>query len=103
MTSSLNHRILIAAVVFALGGLAALAIRRMVAPPPNLNQIHALARVRQFNQAQTLLDRYLQVYPKNEQAHLLMAQLTTEPTNAQPEPALDHLRRSGPRRPSRPR
>jgi tetratricopeptide (TPR) repeat protein len=99
MTSRLNHRILIVAVVFSLGGLAALAIRRMVAPPPNLNQIQALARVRQFKQAQTLLDRHLQVYPTDEQAHLLMAQLMTEPTNTHPEPALDHLRAIRPKTP----
>ncbi len=99
MTSRLNHRTLIVAVVFSLVGLAALAISRMVLPPPNLNQIHALARVRQFKQAQTLLDRHLQAYPTDEQAHLLMAQLMTEPTNAHPEPALDHLRAIRPKTP----
>jgi tetratricopeptide (TPR) repeat protein len=34
---------------------------------------------------------HLQVHPKNERAHLIMAQLATEPTNLQPGIALKHL------------
>jgi len=84
--------VIVVAVVLSVGGIAALAIRRTLAPTPNLNEIRALARAGQFNRAQTLLNRYLQVYPRNDRAHLLMARLTTEPTNSHPELALEHLR-----------
>jgi tetratricopeptide (TPR) repeat protein len=93
MTIGLINRILIVAVVvFCLGGLVALVSRRALPPTPTLNQILALAEAREFHRAQTLLDRYLQVVPTNDQLHLLMAKLTTEPTNRHPELALDHLR-----------
>jgi tetratricopeptide (TPR) repeat protein len=92
MTGRAHSQILIAAVAaLSLGGIAALSILRALAPTPNLDEIRALARARQFNRAQLLLDRYLQVHPKNERAHLLMAQLATEPTNLQPGIALEHL------------
>jgi tetratricopeptide (TPR) repeat protein len=92
MTSRAHSQVLIAAVaVLSLGVIAAPFIVRSFAPTPNLDEIRALARARQFNRAQMLLDRYLQVHPTNERAHLLMAQLTTEPTNLQPGIALEHL------------
>jgi tetratricopeptide (TPR) repeat protein len=92
MTGRAHREILIAAVAaISLGGIAALSILRALAPTPNLDEIRALARARQFNRAQLLLDRFLQVHPKNERAHLLMAQLATEPTNLQPGIALKHL------------
>jgi tetratricopeptide (TPR) repeat protein len=92
MTSRLRNQILIvAAGAFSLGGIAALTIWRSLAPTPSLVEIRALARAGQFNRAQTLLERYLQAYPKNDRAHLLMAKLTTEPTNSHPELALEHL------------
>ena len=92
MTSRAHNQILIvAAVVLSLGGVAAILVVRSFASIPNLDQIRALARARQFHQAQVLLDRYLQVRTKDDLAHLLMAQLTTEPTNPQPGIALEHL------------
>ena len=42
------------------------------------------------------LARYLEVYPDNMRARLLMAELTTEPTNAQPVLALEQLARIRP-------
>jgi tetratricopeptide (TPR) repeat protein len=81
-----------AAVLLAISGIAALVFWRTLATTPNLDEIRALARARQLDRAQSLLDRYLQVYPKNNVARLLMANLTTEPTNVHPELALQHLR-----------
>jgi tetratricopeptide (TPR) repeat protein len=93
MTSRRRNLIFtVAALLLSIGGIAALAIRHKHASTPKLDEIRTLARARQFSQAQTLLDRYLQIYPKNNQARLLMADLTTEPTNAHPELALHHLR-----------
>jgi tetratricopeptide (TPR) repeat protein len=89
-----RHRNLIltvAVLLLAIGGIAALAIWRRHASISKLDAIRALARARQFNQAQALLDRYLRIYPQNSRARLLMADLTTEPTNAHPELALHHL------------
>ena len=92
MTNRAHNQIfIVAAVVLSLGGVAAFFILRSFAPTPNLDEIRAVARARQFHQAQILLDSYLRVYPKNERGHLLMAQLTTEPTNPQPGIALEHL------------
>jgi tetratricopeptide (TPR) repeat protein len=70
------------------GGIGALAAWRALAPYPNLNRVRALARAHEFARAQALLEEFLWVSPRNERAHLLMAQLTTEPTNAHPEQAL---------------
>jgi tetratricopeptide (TPR) repeat protein len=92
MTSRLrNILLLMAAAALASGGIAAVARRRSLAPTPNLAQILALARAGQFRLAQTLLAQHLKGDPKNQRAHLLMAQLTTESTNAQPGIALEHL------------
>ena len=86
-----NWILIVAAAVLSVSGIAATGIWRALRPAPNLDEVRALARARQFSRAQVLLARYLQANPKNDRARLLMAQLTTEPTNAQPEIALDHL------------
>jgi tetratricopeptide (TPR) repeat protein len=65
---------------------------RAIGPTPSLEEIRALARVRKFDRAQSLLQRYLLVHPENAQARLLIADLTTEGTNSHPELALEHLR-----------
>jgi tetratricopeptide (TPR) repeat protein len=77
--------------VFALG------IRRAQARAPSLDEVLALARLREFKRAEALLDRYLRVHTDDSRAHLLMAQFATEPADARPELALRHLRavRSG--------
>lgn len=59
--------------------------------PLSLSEISALARRRQFDQAQEQLGRYLRVFPKDRQAHLLMAQFATDRPEPQPELALEHL------------
>jgi tetratricopeptide (TPR) repeat protein len=82
---------ILAAVVLSLGGIATLVFWRALAPSPNINEIRALARAGHFLKAQSLLARYLQVYPQNDRAHLLMAQLATEPSNSIPELALNQL------------
>jgi tetratricopeptide (TPR) repeat protein len=94
MMSRARNQILIAsaAVLLSLGGITTLTVFRSLPPGPMLDEVRALARAGQFPRAQALLERYLQVSPKNDRAHLLMAQLTTEPTNPQPGIALAHLR-----------
>ena len=57
-----------------------------------LSEVHRSARHGEFEQARTLLDRYLRVHSDDGRAHLLMAQLATEPAAPQPERALEHLR-----------
>ena len=102
MTSRLRYTSLIAAAALLAGGvLAAVATRNTNKPTPNLDHILSLARAGQFRLAQTLLDQHLQNDPKNQRAHLLMAQLTTESTNAQPEIALEHLRTLAPTTPEK--
>src|ERR1700733_13542175 len=64
MASKARRQILItAAAALVLGGIAAMVVLRSLAPTPNLNEIRALARDRQFQRAQMLLDRFLRVYP----------------------------------------
>jgi tetratricopeptide (TPR) repeat protein len=93
MKSRLRQRALIVtAVVLSVSGLAALAVWRAFLSTPSLAEIRALAQAQQFAQAQAQLLRYLRADPQNGQAHLLIAEITTEPTNVQPEVALDHLR-----------
>jgi tetratricopeptide (TPR) repeat protein len=91
MKSRLRYGILIAVTMLFVSGMAALIIRRALGPTPSLSEVRALARARQFNRAQALLARYLRAHPQNTGARLLMAQITTEPTNLHPEIALDHL------------
>jgi tetratricopeptide (TPR) repeat protein len=92
MMSHLRIRISIAlAVLLSVGGAAALSIWQAGGPAPKLNDVLALARVRHFEKAQALLDRYLRAYPDDAKAHMLMAQIATEPPSPQPEVALKHL------------
>ncbi len=80
------------AVVLGVGGISALGIRCAIGPPSSLDEILALARDQKFESAQVLLLRYLRVHPRDDRAHLLMAQLATEPPAIRPERALEHLR-----------
>ena len=92
MNSRLRNWISIATVAaLCISAITVLAVRRTLAPIPSLDEIRALARSAQFAQAQRLLDRFLQAHPNNARAHLLMADLTTQPTNAHPDVALHHL------------
>jgi tetratricopeptide (TPR) repeat protein len=92
MISQLRDRILIAATaVLLVGGMTGLVLWRARGQPPTLEEVRAKARVGQFERAQALLERYLHTYPDNPQAHMLMAELATEPTNVDPKLALDHL------------
>jgi tetratricopeptide (TPR) repeat protein len=59
--------------------------------PPSLGAICWLAREGQFDRAQELLARYLQAFPRDDFAHLLMAQVAMDRPDAQPQVALDHL------------
>jgi len=83
--------ILIAVVLGALG-ISAQGIRRTIRPSASLNDILALARDQHFERARVLLLDYLRAHPRDDRAHLLMAQLATEPTDFRPELALEHLR-----------
>ncbi len=89
---SRNRIVIVTAVVLAIGGIAAPRIWRALGPSPSLDEVRALARVGQFERAQVLLHQYLRVHPNNARARLLMADLTTKPSNTRPEIALDHLR-----------
>ena len=84
--------LLLTTLLLAAGGLAAVGIRRAMGRAPSLDEVRALARLGQFERAQSLLDRYLRVHSDDDRAHLLMAQLTTEPAAVRPELALEHLR-----------
>jgi tetratricopeptide (TPR) repeat protein len=86
-----NSFLIASSSVLVVVAIASYANRRVLTPTPNLAQVRALARAGRLKHAQTVLEHCLQAYPKNERAHLLMAQLTTEPTNAQPGIALEHL------------
>jgi tetratricopeptide (TPR) repeat protein len=82
---------ILTAVVLSVVGMIAIFNWRMGGPTPSLDEIRALARARQFDRARALLQRYLQSHPKNARAHLLMASLATEPADAHPSLALEHL------------
>ena len=58
---------------------------------PSIEDVRALARQRQFAQAQVLLTRYLRVFPSDNRAHLLMAQVAMDRPDPQPDCALEHL------------
>jgi tetratricopeptide (TPR) repeat protein len=64
--------------------------------PPDLSAIRALAREGRFDRAQQFTVRYLQAFPGDNGAHLLMAQLAMDRPDAQPQVALDHLERIRP-------
>ena len=83
--------------VLLVGG--ALAVRRVRTNFPNLDEIRALARERKFERARTLLEDYFRANPGDTRAHLLMAQLATEPPDPSPELALEHLAAIPPRDP----
>jgi len=90
---------MLAAVVLCVSGIIAIVNWLAAGPAPSLDEIRALARARQFDRARTLLQRYLQSYPKNNRARLLMAGLATEPTDAHPLLALEHLKAIRPESP----
>jgi tetratricopeptide (TPR) repeat protein len=83
--------ILVAGLVLVVAALAVLGIRRATRRIPSLDEVRSLARQGEFEQAQVLLDRYLRVNADDGRAHLLMAQLATEPVAPRPERALEHL------------
>ena len=60
---------------------------------PDLDQICALARARQYDQAQELMTQFLRAFPDHPRANLLMAQFALDRPDPQPERALDYLRR----------
>ena len=80
-------------VLAVLVGAGALVAWRGFQAPPDLGAICALAREGQFDRAQELLARYLQAFPGDDRAHLLMAQFAMDRPDAQPQLALDHLGR----------
>jgi tetratricopeptide (TPR) repeat protein len=86
-----NLILIVAAVGLAIAGIWAVYIRQAIGTASKLNEVLALARVQQFDEAQTLLFRYLRAHPHDDRAHLLMAQLATELPNYRPERALEHL------------
>ena len=93
MNSRLPERVLVVAMlVIALGGIVTLGIWRALSKVPSIDAVRDLASENRFEQAQTLLERYLRAYPHHNRARLLMAELTTQPTHARPDVALQHLR-----------
>src|SRR5271170_1258536 len=84
--------VILTAFVLSSCAIAALSTWHWQTAPPKLDEIRALARAGEFTRAQGLLERFLQAFPRNDRARMLMAQLTPEPTNAQPEVPLSHLR-----------
>jgi tetratricopeptide (TPR) repeat protein len=66
---------------------------RALRSPPSLEQIRALARARQFDRAQELMGRYLQAFPDDRHARLLMAQFAMDRPDPQPDRALEYLHR----------
>jgi tetratricopeptide (TPR) repeat protein len=78
-------------------GAAAMGVLRADRPGPGLASIRALARARQFDRAMELLEAYLRAHPHDENAHLLMGQLATEPPAPRPDVALEHLAALRPR------
>ncbi len=83
---------LLAGVVLALVAVFALGFRGAYTRAPSLDEVKALARLGQFDQAEAALSRYLSINGDDDLAHLLMAQFATEPAAARPAIALEHLR-----------
>jgi len=81
------------AALAVLMGAGALVAWRAFQAPPDLGAICALARQGQFDRAQELTARYLQAFPGDDRARLLIAQLAMDRPDAQPGFALDHLGR----------
>ncbi len=88
--------IVLASLIIAMIGAAALGILRADRPGPGLPAIRALARAKQFDRAIAALEEYLRAHPQDSTAHLLMGQLATEPPEPRPDLALDHLARLRP-------
>jgi tetratricopeptide (TPR) repeat protein len=88
------HRLLwlIAASATLVGGVSWFVFGRAADPPPSFEEACALARAGRFAEAQTLLERFLAVFPDHPRANLLMAQFATDRPDAQPDLALRHLR-----------
>jgi tetratricopeptide (TPR) repeat protein len=84
---------IILAVLAVLVGAGALVARRAFEAAPDLGTICALARQGRFDPAQELTARYLQAFPGDNRARLLMAQLAMDRPDARPQIALDHLGR----------
>jgi tetratricopeptide (TPR) repeat protein len=84
--------VLLAALAVLIGA-GALVAWHVLQAPPNLGAICALARDGQFDRAQAHMTRYLQSFPRDDRAHLLMAQFAMDRPDAQPQFALDHLSR----------
>jgi tetratricopeptide (TPR) repeat protein len=83
---------LLAALAVLMGAGALLAWHALQAPP-DFGAICALARDGRFDRAQELTARYLRAFPGDNRARLLMAQIAMDRPDAQPQFALDHLRR----------
>jgi len=81
------------AVLAVLTGAGAQVAWRGIHSPPDLGAICALAREGRFDRAQELTALYLQSFPVDDRAHLLMAQLAMDRPDARPQVALDHLGR----------
>lgn len=79
--------------LLSLIGIGAVVSWRGIQTPPSLEEIRALGRKHQFEQAQGLLRNYLRLFPADDQAHLLMAQLCMDRQEPQPDVALAHLQR----------
>jgi tetratricopeptide (TPR) repeat protein len=82
---------ILAAVAVGLIGVAVLGVLHAERPGPSLKSIRALARSRQFGDAMEQLESYLRTHRNDASAHLLMAQLATEPPDPRPDVALEHL------------
>jgi tetratricopeptide (TPR) repeat protein len=83
--------------MLALVGASAVTLWRGPRSAPDLDEICALARQHQFDHAESLAARYLQVFPSNNRAHLLMAQFALDRPDPAPQRALKHLKEIGPR------
>jgi tetratricopeptide (TPR) repeat protein len=93
MNRARRSLLLIVAVFVPVAALAGwLVVRRMAPPPPGLDQICALARAGKFDQAESLLERYLRAFPDDALGHRYMAEFATDRPDPQPELALQHLR-----------
>jgi tetratricopeptide (TPR) repeat protein len=97
MTTAIQARsrapiwILAPALVLLLASALLVLWRHGASAPPSLNEVRALARQKQFDLAQERMTQYLQAFPRDGQAHLLMAHLSMDRPDPQPELALKHL------------
>src|SRR5262249_47244629 len=79
--------------IIIIAGMGVLGFSHALERAPDLDEICALARARQFDRAQELMVRFLRASPEHPRANLLMAQFAIDRPDPQPERALDHLRR----------